>query len=96
MPSHTHSCWLSLCPCLLCRRLLGIRMSGQAGMQHLVSIHFSWPLLGQALLAGGREGMLYFVFNSQVVAVLVAHNLEQGEFVAQVSCLGTAHCWVVR
>jgi hypothetical protein len=74
-----------------CRRLLGIHMSGQAGMQQLISIHFSWPLLGQALLARGREGMLYFVFNRQVVAVLVAHNLQQGEFVAQVGYLGTAH-----
>ena len=59
-------------------------MRGQAGPQHLVSIHFSWPQLGRALLAGGRAGMLYFVFNSQVVAVLVAHNLQTGEFVAQV------------
>ena len=33
----------------------------------------------------GREGMLYFVFNSDVIAVVVAHNIGQGEFVAQVS-----------
>lgn len=70
------------CPC---RRLLGIQMHGQAGMQHLISVHFSWPALGQALLAAGQQGMLYFVFNSSVVAVLVAHDLGAGEFVAQVS-----------
>lgn len=62
-------------------------MHGRAAMQHLISIHFSWPQLGQALLQCGREGMLYFVFNSQVVAVLVAHNLELGEFVAQVGMM---------
>jgi hypothetical protein len=28
--------------------------------------------------------MLYFVFNRQLVAVVVAHDLERGEFVAQV------------
>lgn len=33
----------------------------------------------------GREGMLYFVFNSDVIAVVVAHNIGRGEFVAQVS-----------
>ena len=33
----------------------------------------------------GREGMLYFVFNSDVIAVVVAHNIGLGEFVAQVS-----------
>lgn len=59
-------------------------MQGEAGMQHLISIHFSWPQLGRALLQSGRRGMLYFVFNSQVVAVLVAHNIQEGEFVAQV------------
>jgi hypothetical protein len=58
-------------------------MRGQAGMQHLISIHFSWPLLGRSLMQRGREGMLYFVFNSNVVAVMVAHNLDTGEFVAQ-------------
>jgi hypothetical protein len=61
-------------------------------MQHLISIHFSWPLLGSTLMQRGREGMLYFVFNSNVVAVMVAHNLHTGEFVAQV---GDRRCSVV-
>lgn len=79
----------------VCRRLLGIQMHGQAGMQHLISIHVTWPLLGRTLLQRGREGMLYFVFNSNVVAVLVAHNLETGEFVAQVgSMVGSGACCV--
>lgn len=36
-------------------------------------------------LLEGREGMLYFVFNSDVIAVMVAHNIKEGEFVAQAS-----------
>lgn len=59
-------------------------MHGKPAMQHLISIHFSWPQLGRVLLQRGREGMLYFVFTAQVVAVLVAHDLSSGEFVAQV------------
>ena len=41
----------------------------------------------------GREGMLYFVFNSDVIAVVVAHNIGQGEFVAQVST-ALASAWL--
>eukprot|EP00878_Enallax_costatus_P033560 GHUV01037074.1.p1 GENE.GHUV01037074.1~~GHUV01037074.1.p1 ORF type:complete len:141 (-),score=12.39 GHUV01037074.1:185-607(-) len=66
------------------RNLLGIPMSGDPSLQHLMSIHFTWPALGQALLSSGRAGMLYFVFNRQVVAVVVAHDLSRGECVAQV------------
>ena len=40
------------------------------------------PQLGAAL--AGREGMLYFAFNPDVIAVIVAHNIDAGEFVAQV------------
>lgn len=40
------------------------------------------PQLGRLLR--GREGMLYFVFNREVIAVVVAHNIDAGEFVAQV------------
>lgn len=51
-------------------------------MQHLMNIHFHapelWPLLAQ------RPAMLYFVFNADVVSVLVAHDLRSGELVAQV------------
>lgn len=60
-------------------------MSGEPALQHLMSIHFKWPGLGAALQSAGRQGMLYFVFNRQLVAVMVAHDLDRGEFVAQVS-----------
>ncbi len=51
-------------------------------MQHLINIHFFSRRVGQ--LATARPGMLYFVFNAEVVAVLVAHSIQDGEFVAQV------------
>ncbi len=64
-------------------------------MQHLINIHFTSPSLGARMLGrgpgsakpagrGDAAAMLYFVFNRQVVGVVVAHDLEQGEFVAQV------------
>lgn len=54
-------------------------------MQKLISVHFFSKELGQLLLSTPEPGMLYFVFNPKVIAVVVAHNLEAGEFVAQVS-----------
>ena len=71
--------------------------------QHLLNIHFHAPALGAALLAKdegasvnmaptsagrSRAAMLYFVFNADVVAVLVAHDLRVGEFVAQARLCG--------
>jgi hypothetical protein len=35
------------------------------------------------MLENGREAMLHFVYNSQVVSVLVCHDINQGEFVLQ-------------
>lgn len=59
-------------------------MDGAPAMQHLINIHFAAPRLAAHLLASGRAAMLYFVFNPAVVAVIVAHDLRSGEFVAQV------------
>ena len=64
------------------RRSLGIQMQGDAALQHLVNIHFNCPSIWR--LVANRPAMLYFVFSSKVIAVLVAHNLEEGELVAQV------------
>ena len=64
------------------RGMLGISLQGQSDMQHLVNIHFTAPQLKSSLR--GREAMLYFVFNPNVIAVLVAHDISTGEFVAQV------------
>lgn len=52
-------------------------------MQSLMNVHFSSPALAAALRQ--RPAMLYFVFNASVIAVIVAHDLTTGEFVAQVT-----------
>ncbi|KAI3426776.1 FAD_binding_3 domain-containing protein [Psidium guajava] len=64
------------------RRLLGISLRGEKELQKLVSVHFLSKDLGQHLLRE-RPGMLYFIFNTEAIGVLVAHDLEQGEFVLQ-------------
>ena len=50
--------------------------------QHLMNIHFHAPKLWE--LVRDRPAMLYFIFNPTVISVLVAHDLESGELVAQV------------
>jgi 2-polyprenyl-6-methoxyphenol hydroxylase-like FAD-dependent oxidoreductase len=62
-----------------------VLLDGVHGIQHLMNVHFESTELGALLRQeeGGRRGMLYFVFNERVVLVLVAHNLQTGEFVAQ-------------
>lgn len=65
------------------RKLIGIGMEGERDLQKLVSVHFSSKNLGQYLLCD-RPGMLFFIFNPDVIGVLVAHDLQQGEFVLQV------------
>lgn len=65
------------------RKQLGIQMIGEPALQHLVNIHFFSKELWHHLKE--RPAMLYFVFSSQAIVVLVAHNLQEGEMVAQVS-----------
>lgn len=66
------------------RKSLGIDMDGPGTLQHLVNIHFTSPTLGRRLIDEDNMGMLYFIFGSKNIVVLVAHSLEKGEFVAQV------------
>ena len=65
------------------RRWLGLPMQGPPPLQHFKSVHFSAPELWPRLRETDRSAMLYFTFNSDAVAVFVAHNLQQGEWVAQ-------------
>ncbi|KAL5551003.1 hypothetical protein UlMin_001179 [Ulmus minor] len=65
------------------RKLVGIDMKGERELQKLVSVHFLSRDLGQYLL-NERPGMLFFVFNTEAIGVLVAHDLKQGEFVFQI------------
>lgn len=66
------------------RKLVGIDMVGEKGLQKLVSVHFMSQDLGRYLM-NERPGMLFFIFNSEAIGVLVAHDLGQGEFVLQVA-----------
>jgi hypothetical protein len=59
------------------RKQLGIGWEGKSNLQHLVNVHFKAPSLGQHLLS--RPAMLYFVYSSKSVMVLVAHDLQAGE-----------------
>lgn len=65
------------------RKLAGVDMRGERDLQKLVSVHFLSKVLGKYLL-NERPGMLFFIFNTEAIGVLVAHDLEQGEFVLQV------------
>lgn len=63
------------------RAQAGVGMVGAAGLQHLMNVHFSSRALAEA--TKHRPAMLYFVYNEEVVCVLVAHRFETGEFVMQ-------------
>lgn len=65
------------------RNLVGVEMRGEKELQKLVSVHFFSKSLGQFLLKE-NPGMLFFIFNTEAIGVLVAHDLRQGEFVLQV------------
>lgn len=65
------------------RKLVGIEMEGERDLQKLISVHFVSRDLGQYLLRH-RPGMLFFIFNSEAIGVLVAHDLKEGEFVLQI------------
>ena len=56
---------------------------GERDLQKLVSVHFLSQELGHFLL-NERPGMLYFIFNTESIGVLVAHDLKEGEFILQV------------
>lgn len=65
------------------RRLIGVDMVGETDLQKLVSVYFLSKDLGNYLWKE-RPGMLFFIFNTEAIGVLVAHDLRQGEFVLQV------------
>lgn len=66
------------------RKLTGIKLRGEKELQNLVSVHFTSQDLGSFLMSE-RPGMLFFIFNTEAIGVLVAHDLDQGEFVLQVT-----------
>ena len=64
------------------RRMCGIQLQGRRGIENFISIHFECPELWR--LMDARGAMLYFIFNPQVIACMVAHHVERGTWVAQV------------
>ena len=66
------------------RKQLGIELISELGtLQHLINVHFFSPELSE-WLRSRIPAMLYFVYASAGVAVLVAHAFKRGEFVAQI------------
>ena len=65
------------------RTLCKLGMRERRGLESFISLHFKSPSLW--LKMRGRSGMLYFIFNSLTICCVVAHDLVQGEWVAQVS-----------
>ena len=63
---------------------LGIELISKNGiLQHLINVHFFSSELSK-WLCSRIPAMLYFVYSSAGVAVLVAHAFKRGEFVAQI------------
>ena len=65
------------------RRTLGLHLRGPPPLQHFKSVYFTCPELAPLLRSMDRCAMLHFCFNRGAVAVLVAHNISEGEWVAQ-------------
>jgi hypothetical protein len=71
-------------------------LQGAADLGNIVNIHFRCPELAALLHVNNssssssssssksRAAMLYFVYSARGVCVMVAHNIEQGEWACQV------------
>ncbi|CAI5725463.1 unnamed protein product [Hyaloperonospora brassicae] len=66
----------------LVRQLCGIDMVGTSNLQSIANVHFTSKALSKA--ARENPAMLYFVFNKKVVGILIAHDLNKGEWVFQI------------
>lgn len=53
-------------------------------MQNLINVHFKSTELSKLLFKYNSLAMLYFIFNKDLVMVLVAHDLREGDFIAQI------------
>jgi hypothetical protein len=74
------------------RKQLGIDLFSENGnLQHLINVHFFSSQLSE-LLRSRIPAMLYFVYSSAGVAILVAHALKRGEFIVQIPFLYCCHC----
>lgn len=64
------------------RESLGIKVESYGPLQHLINVHFRSNSLSDILLQ--NPAMLYFVLNPKSIFVLVAHDLQEGIFIAQI------------
>ncbi len=65
------------------RERVGVGLSGDHALERFASVHFTCPELAP-MIDGGRRAMLYFVLNPDIIACVVAHNVDRGSWVAQV------------
>ncbi|DAZ99351.1 TPA: hypothetical protein N0F65_005202 [Lagenidium giganteum] len=66
----------------LVRDRCGIPLVGAANLQSIINVHFMSQQLSEA--AQENPAMLYFIFNEDVIAVLIAHDFQRGEWVLQI------------
>jgi len=66
------------------RRALQIVSRGEHDMESFASIHFTSKALGRALAKERRGAMLSFIFNPDVMGVVVSHDLRRGDWVIHV------------
>jgi hypothetical protein len=57
---------------------------GHPAIQHLINVHFKCKAVAPYLERTDNYGMLYFIFNVNVIGVLVCHNVTEGEYVFQI------------
>lgn len=41
-------------------------------------------MIGDMMLSNEEHGMLYFLYNDDIISVLVCHDIRNGEFVLQI------------
>eukprot|EP00510_Aplanochytrium_minuta_P003986 CAMPEP_0184021864 /NCGR_PEP_ID=MMETSP0954-20121128/10200_1 /TAXON_ID=627963 /ORGANISM="Aplanochytrium sp, Strain PBS07" /LENGTH=647 /DNA_ID=CAMNT_0026304001 /DNA_START=290 /DNA_END=2233 /DNA_ORIENTATION=- len=66
------------------RNHLQIQVKGERDLETFASIHFTSKDLGKFLIATENGAMLSFVFNDEIIAVVVAHDMRKGDWVIHV------------
>lgn len=68
------------------RKHYGISMMGDSCIQNLINVHFrtNSSLSSYLMRHHENQAMLHFVYNSQLVGVLVCHDGKKGEWVLQI------------
>jgi hypothetical protein len=56
-------------------------MRGNRNLQNFINIHFRSESVGKMMIEKNETGMLYFLYSSDLISVLVNHDIQKGEFV---------------